>query len=177
MRQTPDGGISSAVVARGTGTHCSCRTSMSGSTDVDAQSIKTQGAIFTKKKYYDLWTIWPWECLCHFWGLLDEHNMHCCIVRWQLQAERSELPIDRAACAYDEVIHTRLLLQLVGELLQVAAIKCKWVSLCAIIHVAQIISNVVMDRTSLYLVQGGGERIGGLEIWKKIQCRLLFWTN
>jgi hypothetical protein len=81
-----------------------------------------------------------------------------------LQAERSELPIDRAACAYDEVIQTRLLLQLVGELLQVAAIKCKRVSLYAIIHVAPIIGNVVMDGTSLYLVQGGGERIGGLEI-------------
>jgi hypothetical protein len=38
------------------------------------------------------------------------------------------------------------------------------VSLCAIIHVAQVICNVVMDGTSLHLVQGGGERIGGLEI-------------
>ena len=90
--------------------------------------------------------------------------MHRCIVRWQLQTERSELPINRAACAYDDVIHTRLLLQLLGELLQVAAIKCKRVSLSAIVHVAQIICNVVMDSTSLHLVQWGGERIGGLEI-------------
>jgi hypothetical protein len=83
--------------------------------------------------------------------------MHRCIVWWQLQTERSELPVDRAACAYDDIIQASLFLQLVGKLLQVAAIECKGVSHCAILHIAQIICNVIMDGTSLYLVQGGRE--------------------
>ena len=99
--------------------------------------------------------------------------MHCCIVRWQLQTERSELPIDRTACAYDDVFQTRLLLQLVGELLQVAAIECKGVSNCAVIHIAQIVCNVVMDGTSLHLVQGGLERKRGLEIRENSMSTLI----
>jgi len=99
--------------------------------------------------------------------------MHCCIVRWQLQTERSELPIDRTACAYDDVFQTRLLLQLVGELLQVAAIECKGVSNCAVIHIAQIVCNVVMDGTSLHLVQGGLERKRGLEIQENSMSTLI----
>lgn len=51
--------------------------------------------------------------------------MHCCIVWWQLQAERSELASDRAACADDYVMEARLFLQLVCELLQVGAIECE----------------------------------------------------
>jgi hypothetical protein len=99
--------------------------------------------------------------------------MHRCIVRWQLQTERSELPVDRAACAYNDVLQTGLLLQLVGELLQVAAIECEGVPHCAVIHIAQIICNVVMDGTSLHLVQGGGERKGGLKMRENSMSALI----
>jgi hypothetical protein len=47
------------------------------------------------------------------------------------------------------------------------------VSNCAVIHIAQIVCNVVMDGTSLHLVQGSVERKRGLEIRENSMSTLI----